>query len=46
MLKAGCSNTAQQEDVPLSNDMAVKQTGKKDKDKVPITKTPKTDCND
>ncbi|XP_063103891.1 ankyrin repeat domain-containing protein 11 isoform X2 [Cavia porcellus] len=46
MPKSGCSKTPQQEDFPLSNDMVEKQTGKKDKDKVSLTKTPKLDRND
>ncbi|XP_008060995.1 ankyrin repeat domain-containing protein 11 [Carlito syrichta] len=46
MPKGGCSKTPQQEDVPLSNDMVEKQTGKKDKDKVSLTKTPKLDRSD
>ncbi|XP_021076402.1 ankyrin repeat domain-containing protein 11 isoform X1 [Mus pahari] len=46
MPKGGCSKTPQQEDFSLSNDMVEKQTGKKDKDKVPLTKTPKLDRSD
>uniref|UniRef100_A0A8C2UJA9 Ankyrin repeat domain-containing protein 11 n=1 Tax=Chinchilla lanigera TaxID=34839 RepID=A0A8C2UJA9_CHILA len=46
MPKSGCSKTPQQEDFPLSNDMVEKQTGKKDKDKVSLTKTPKLDRSD
>ncbi|XP_006902910.1 PREDICTED: ankyrin repeat domain-containing protein 11 [Elephantulus edwardii] len=46
MPKGGCSKTPQQDDIPLSNDMVEKQTGKKDKDKVSLTKTPKLDRSD
>lgn len=46
MPKGGCSKTPQQEDFSLSNDMVEKQTGKKDKDKVSLTKTPKLDRSD
>ncbi|XP_053126458.1 ankyrin repeat domain-containing protein 11 isoform X2 [Hemicordylus capensis] len=46
MPKGGCSKTPQSEDFSLSNDMVEKQTGKKDKDKVSLTKTPKLDRND
>ncbi|XP_012891122.1 PREDICTED: ankyrin repeat domain-containing protein 11 isoform X1 [Dipodomys ordii] len=46
MPKGGCSKTPQQEDFPLSNDMVEKQTGKKDKDKVSLAKTPKLDRSD
>ncbi|XP_046537495.1 ankyrin repeat domain-containing protein 11 isoform X2 [Equus quagga] len=46
MPKGGCSKTPQQEEFPLSNDMVEKQTGKKDKDKVSLTKTPKLDRSD
>ncbi|XP_052022250.1 ankyrin repeat domain-containing protein 11 isoform X2 [Apodemus sylvaticus] len=46
MPKGGCSKTPQQEDSSLSNDMVEKQTGKKDKDKVSLTKTPKLDRSD
>uniref|UniRef100_A0A8C6YNA5 Ankyrin repeat domain-containing protein 11 n=1 Tax=Nothoprocta perdicaria TaxID=30464 RepID=A0A8C6YNA5_NOTPE len=46
MPKGGCSKTPQPEDFSLSNDMVEKQTGKKDKDKVSLTKTPKLDRND
>ncbi|XP_051057300.1 ankyrin repeat domain-containing protein 11 isoform X2 [Phodopus roborovskii] len=46
MPKSGCSKTPQQEDFSLSNDMVEKQTGKKDKDKVSLTKTPKLDRSD
>ncbi|XP_010625857.1 ankyrin repeat domain-containing protein 11 isoform X1 [Fukomys damarensis] len=46
MPKSGCSKTPQQEDFPLSNDMVEKQTGKKDKDKVSLPKTPKLDRSD
>ncbi|EDL11704.1 mCG131399 [Mus musculus] len=46
MPKGGCSKTPQQEDFALSNDMVEKQTGKKDKDKVSLTKTPKLDRSD
>ncbi|KAM5263818.1 ankyrin repeat domain-containing protein 11 [Ctenodactylus gundi] len=46
MPKGGCSKTPQQDDFPLSNDMVEKQTGKKDKDKVSLAKTPKLDRSD
>lgn len=46
MPKSGCSKTPQQEEFSLSNDMVEKQTGKKDKDKVSLTKTPKLDRSD
>ncbi|XP_062964980.1 ankyrin repeat domain-containing protein 11 isoform X3 [Cynocephalus volans] len=46
MPKGGCPKTPQQEEFPLSNDMVEKQTGKKDKDKVSLTKTPKLDRSD
>ncbi|XP_072587415.1 ankyrin repeat domain-containing protein 11 isoform X2 [Vulpes vulpes] len=46
MPKGGCSRTPQHEDFSLSNDMVEKQTGKKDKDKVSLTKTPKLDRSD
>ncbi|XP_047702146.1 ankyrin repeat domain-containing protein 11 isoform X2 [Prionailurus viverrinus] len=46
MPKGGCSRTPQHEDFSLSNDMVEKQTGKKDKDKVSLTKTPKLDRGD
>ncbi|XP_027629266.1 ankyrin repeat domain-containing protein 11 isoform X3 [Tupaia chinensis] len=46
MPKGGCSKTPQQEESPLSNDMVEKQTGKKDKDKVSLSKTPKLDRSD
>ncbi|XP_075852009.1 ankyrin repeat domain-containing protein 11 isoform X2 [Microcebus murinus] len=46
MPRGGCSKTPQQEEFPLSNDMVEKQTGKKDKDKVSLTKTPKLDRSD
>uniref|UniRef100_A0A8V0Y367 Ankyrin repeat domain-containing protein 11 n=1 Tax=Gallus gallus TaxID=9031 RepID=A0A8V0Y367_CHICK len=46
MPKGGCSKTPQPEDFSLSNDMVEKQTGKKDKDKVSLTKTPKLDRSD
>ncbi|XP_058530012.1 ankyrin repeat domain-containing protein 11 [Ochotona princeps] len=46
MPKSGCSRTPQQDDFSLSNDMVEKQTGKKDKDKVSLNKTPKLDRND
>ncbi|XP_036087446.1 ankyrin repeat domain-containing protein 11 isoform X2 [Rousettus aegyptiacus] len=46
MPKGGCSKTPQQEEFSLSNDMVEKQTGKKDKDKVSLTKTPKLDRSD
>ncbi|XP_072836748.2 ankyrin repeat domain-containing protein 11 isoform X1 [Pogona vitticeps] len=46
MPKGGCSKTPQSEDFSLSNDMVEKQTGKKDKDKVSLTKTPKLERSD
>ncbi|XP_004704555.1 ankyrin repeat domain-containing protein 11 isoform X2 [Echinops telfairi] len=46
MPKGGCSKTPQPEDFSLSNDMVEKQTGKKDKDKVSLTKTPKLERSD
>ncbi|XP_029781936.1 ankyrin repeat domain-containing protein 11 isoform X3 [Suricata suricatta] len=46
MPKGGCSRTPQHEDFSLSSDMVEKQTGKKDKDKVSLTKTPKLDRGD
>ncbi|XP_036780173.2 ankyrin repeat domain-containing protein 11 isoform X3 [Manis pentadactyla] len=46
MPKAGCSKAPQQEESPPSNDMVERQTGKKDKDKVSLTKTPKLDRSD
>ncbi|KAM6430601.1 ankyrin repeat domain-containing protein 11 isoform 2-T5 [Liasis olivaceus] len=46
MPKGGCSKTPQSEDFSLSNNMVEKQTGKKDKDKVSLTKTPKLDRSD
>uniref|UniRef100_A0A7N4NSV5 Ankyrin repeat domain containing 11 n=1 Tax=Sarcophilus harrisii TaxID=9305 RepID=A0A7N4NSV5_SARHA len=46
MPKGGCSKAPQLEDFSLSNDMVEKQTGKKDKDKVSLTKTPKLDRSD
>ncbi|XP_077166329.1 ankyrin repeat domain-containing protein 11 isoform X2 [Paroedura picta] len=46
MPKGGCSKAPQSEDFSLSNDMVEKQTGKKDKDKVSLTKTPKLDRSD
>nr|XP_048673140.1 ankyrin repeat domain-containing protein 11 isoform X1 [Caretta caretta] len=46
MPKGGCSKTPQSDDFSLSNDMVEKQTGKKDKDKVSLTKTPKLDRSD
>ncbi|XP_049642249.1 ankyrin repeat domain-containing protein 11 [Suncus etruscus] len=46
MPKGGCSRTSQQEECPLSNDMVEKQTGRKDKEKVSLTKTPKLDRSD
>ncbi|XP_078527385.1 ankyrin repeat domain-containing protein 11 [Lissotriton helveticus] len=46
MPKGGCSKTPQSEDFSLNNDMVEKQTGKKDKDKVSLNKTPKLDRND
>ncbi|XP_068941638.1 ankyrin repeat domain-containing protein 11 isoform X1 [Petaurus breviceps papuanus] len=46
MPKGGCSKAPQLDDFSLSNDMVEKQTGKKDKDKVSLTKTPKLDRSD
>uniref|UniRef100_A0A8C6AI78 Ankyrin repeat domain-containing protein 11-like n=2 Tax=Odontoceti TaxID=9722 RepID=A0A8C6AI78_MONMO len=46
MPKGGCSRTPQQEERSLSSDMVEKQPGKKDKDKVSLTKTPKLDRTD
>ncbi|XP_003800855.1 ankyrin repeat domain-containing protein 11 isoform X1 [Otolemur garnettii] len=46
MPRGGRSKTPQQEEFPLSNDMVEKQTGKKDKDKVSLTKTPRLDRSD
>uniref|UniRef100_A0A8C5R6J9 Ankyrin repeat domain-containing protein 11 n=1 Tax=Leptobrachium leishanense TaxID=445787 RepID=A0A8C5R6J9_9ANUR len=46
MPKGGCSKTPQPEDFSLSYDMVEKQTGKKDKDKVSLNKTPKLDRSD
>ncbi|XP_049720028.1 ankyrin repeat domain-containing protein 11 isoform X2 [Elephas maximus indicus] len=46
MPKGGCSKTPQPEEFSLSNDMVEKQTGKKDKDKVSLTKTQKLDRSD
>ncbi|KAE8608447.1 hypothetical protein XENTR_v10011503 [Xenopus tropicalis] len=46
MPKGGCSKTPQPEDFSLSYDMVEKQTGKKDKDKVSLNKTPKLDRTD
>ncbi|XP_069595056.1 ankyrin repeat domain-containing protein 11 [Ranitomeya imitator] len=46
MPKGGCSKTPQPEEFSLSYDMVEKQTGKKDKDKVSLNKTPKLDRND
>ncbi|XP_058011062.1 ankyrin repeat domain-containing protein 11 [Ahaetulla prasina] len=46
MPKGGCSKTPQSDDFSLSNNMVEKQTGKKDKDKVSLTKTPKLDRSD
>nr|XP_015223555.1 PREDICTED: ankyrin repeat domain-containing protein 11 isoform X1 [Lepisosteus oculatus] len=46
MPKGGGSKTPQLEDFPLNTDMVEKQTGKKDKDKVSLNKTPKLDRND
>ena len=43
MPKGGCSRTPQQEERSVSSDMVEKQPGKKDKDKVSLTKTPKLD---
>ena len=46
MPKGGCSRTPQQEERSVSSDMVEKQPGKKDKDKVSLTKTPKLDHSD
>uniref|UniRef100_A0A2K6NDW9 Ankyrin repeat domain-containing protein 11 n=1 Tax=Rhinopithecus roxellana TaxID=61622 RepID=A0A2K6NDW9_RHIRO len=46
MPKGGCPKAPQQEELPLSSDMVEKQTGKKDKDKVSLTKTPKLERGD
>ncbi|KAG8563026.1 hypothetical protein GDO81_015905 [Engystomops pustulosus] len=46
MPKGGCSKTPQPEEFSLSYDMVEKQTGKKDKDKVSLNKTPKLDRSD
>ncbi|OCT57375.1 hypothetical protein XELAEV_18003575mg [Xenopus laevis] len=46
MPKGGCSKTPQLEEFSLSYDMVEKQTGKKDKDKVSLNKTPKLDRTD
>lgn len=46
MPKGGCSRTPQQEERSVSSDMVEKQPGKKDKDKVSLTKTPKLDRSD
>ncbi|XP_060040979.1 ankyrin repeat domain-containing protein 11 isoform X3 [Erinaceus europaeus] len=46
MPKGGCSRTPQSEECSVSNDMVEKQTGRKDKDKVSLTKTPKLDRSD
>ncbi|KAM9301534.1 ankyrin repeat domain-containing protein 11 [Gastrophryne carolinensis] len=46
MPKGGCSKTPQPEEFSLSYDMVEKQTGKKDKDKVSLGKTPKLDRSD
>ncbi|CAN2389460.1 Ankyrin repeat domain-containing protein 11 [Pristimantis euphronides] len=46
MPKGGCSKTPQSEEFSLSYDMVEKQTGKKDKDKVSLNKTPKLDRSD
>ncbi|OCT82342.1 ankyrin repeat domain-containing protein 11 [Xenopus laevis] len=46
MPKGGSSKTPQPEDFSLSYDMVEKQTGKKDKDKVSLNKTPKLDRTD
>ncbi|XP_066569866.1 ankyrin repeat domain-containing protein 11 isoform X2 [Amia ocellicauda] len=46
MPKGGGSKTPQPEDFPLNTDMVEKQTGKKDKDKVSLNKTPKLDRSD
>lgn len=46
MPKGGCSKTPQPEEFSLSYDMVEKQTGKKDKDKISLNKTPKLDRSD
>uniref|UniRef100_A0A8C5Z8X0 Uncharacterized protein n=1 Tax=Marmota marmota marmota TaxID=9994 RepID=A0A8C5Z8X0_MARMA len=46
MPRGARSRTPQQEDSPPSSDMVEKHTGKKDKDKVSLTKTPKLDRSD
>ncbi|KAM4614447.1 ankyrin repeat domain-containing protein 11 [Discoglossus pictus] len=46
MPKGGCSKTPQPEDFSLSYDMVEKQTGKKDKEKVSLNKTPKLERSD
>nr|XP_031292549.1 ankyrin repeat domain-containing protein 11 isoform X2 [Camelus dromedarius] len=46
MPKGGSSRTPQQEERSLGPDMVEKQPGKKDKDKVSLTKTPKLDRSD
>ncbi|XP_057567370.1 ankyrin repeat domain-containing protein 11 isoform X2 [Hippopotamus amphibius kiboko] len=46
MPKGGCSRAPQQEARPPSSDMVEKPPGKKDKDKVSLTKTPKLDRSD
>uniref|UniRef100_A0A287D1D6 Uncharacterized protein n=1 Tax=Ictidomys tridecemlineatus TaxID=43179 RepID=A0A287D1D6_ICTTR len=46
MPRAARSRTPQQEDFSPSSDMVERQTGKKDKDKVSLTKTPKLDRSD
>ncbi|XP_069822157.1 ankyrin repeat domain-containing protein 11 [Dendropsophus ebraccatus] len=46
MPKGGCSKTPQPEEFSLSYDMVEKQTGKKDKEKVSLNKTPKLDRSD
>ncbi|KAM8946765.1 ankyrin repeat domain-containing protein 11 isoform 2-T2 [Pelodytes ibericus] len=46
MPKGGCSKTPQPEEFSLSYDMVEKQTGKKDKDKISLNKTPKLDASD
>ncbi|XP_053547633.1 ankyrin repeat domain-containing protein 11 isoform X2 [Bombina bombina] len=46
MPKSGCSKTPQPEEFSLSYDMVEKQTGKKDKEKASITKTPKLERSD
>ncbi|XP_058849716.1 ankyrin repeat domain-containing protein 11 isoform X1 [Acipenser ruthenus] len=46
MPKGGGSKTPQSDDFPPNTDMVEKQTGKKDKDKVSLNKTPKLDRSD